>query len=272
MAIIKQPPFRNVGAGLTAVLPLLDLGGTFKSITFKLGGTFTKAQIDEVRIRYQGVLIWQFTGSEMDTLNQSRLLTADANYLTMHFANPRARTITGEMIGAIDTSNATKFSVEVDINGAAVTPTLECWANIVAPKDDNDLHKRTIRAMLRNTHAPAAAGKFNLPVALGSIGGALLAGAHFFHTNITDIDVRKGSTYLQDQGEIALIQFMQDELNRSAQAGLYSFDPVFSDNQSDAIATLREPGKLANFTFDVTVSAADVIEVLAELYTEVERI
>lgn len=272
MSLLKQPPFRNVVDDGTAVLPLLDIGGTFKKLVFKLGGTaFTKAMITEIRVGYQGVEIIKISGSDLDKLNKDRRLTDNANYLTIHLANPKARTIVGEMIGAIDTSNATKFSIDVDIAGATA-PTLECWAEVVAPKDVNDIHKNTITALLKSSHSPASAAKHTFPIPMGSVGGALLRGVHFFHANITEVDVRKGSTYLQQSGEIGLVQFIQDENNRAAQAGLFSFEPTYNDNQSDSIPTLRAPGQLANFSFDVTTSAADNIRAYTELYTTVDRI
>ena len=273
MAILKMPPFRNVVAGGTAVLPQLDLGGTFKKLIFKLGGTtFTKALMEQIRLSFQGVEFYTVAGAHQDLINKSRRLVDNADFLTIHFANPVARTVVGEMIGAIDTSNATKFGISIDIGAGAVAPTLECWADIVAPKSPNDTHFNTITSLLRASHAPASAAKHNMPAPMGSNGGALLRAVHYLHTNITKLDVRKGSNYLLQEGELALVQYIQDEKNRAAQAGLLSFDPVYDDNQSNAIPTLREQGRLANFNFDVTTSDADNIIAYTELYTTVDRI
>lgn len=269
----KQPSFNNVVAGSTAVLSNLDKGDSCIGLIFKLGGTFTKAQIENLRVNLGGKRIVDITGSHLDDVNDYMKRTANANYLALYFGDPNARTITGEQMGAIDTSiGYSNFAVEVDIAAAAISPTLECWMIKGRPKPDASPYKRMFRAMLKAQSAPGGSGTFSLPVPLGSDSGSVLARLHMFHANITQVDVKKNGLAIQDNGENALVQFMQNELRRTTQAGMLVFDPMVNDNQSEAISTLKPNGQPANMSFDATLSAADTVTMYSELYTTIDRI
>lgn len=268
----KLPPFENVAANSTAILPRIPMGETYDKITLKLGGTaFTKAMITAIRLRLGGKLIWDVTGTALDTINQYMGETASAAYLTLNFAERQARTIVGEEIGAIDTSLPySGFSMEVDI-GAATAPTLAGWADRSAPQTGKP-HQALFRAITKAVETPGAAGVFNLDMPLGSDKGTLIKRIHMFHSNVTEFAVKKNGLDLQDQGEIALIQFEQNELARTTQAGHFAYDPIVRDNQSEAVSTVRGDGSRANFEFKATLSAADTITSYPELYSDINRV
>lgn len=274
MSVIqKLPPFQNVVASGTAVLPYIPQGMTYEEIILKLGGTtFTKAMITNIRIFLGGKMIWNITGSHLDTINSYFKNTANAAYLSIPFSNRRSMNLAEYLIGALDTSiGYSSFSAEVDIAGATA-PTLEAYAKISAPIAKDAPYKGMYRTLVKSAHSPASANEFSLPVPLGSRnGGALVRGIHFFHTNITKLQIVKDGFYLLQEGANALVQFEENENYRTTQSGLISWDPLTDDFEPLAVPTLRPDGSPANFEVKATVSAADNITVYSDLLQTFDR-
>lgn len=268
MRKLKLPPFENVGANQTAIMPRLPMGETYHAILLKLGGgSFTKSQITQIKIRLGGKVIWDVTGDQLDSVNKYMGMTANAAYLLIPFSDFNARTIAGEPIGAIDTSlEYSDFSMEVKIGGAT-TPSLDAWRFTTPVKATRPEHRPLLRAMVAGTHNIGASGTYSLPIALGSNDGALLKRLFMFHSNITQFDVKLNGADLQDEGENGAVEFMQNNLTRVTQTGMLAYDPLFLDNQSDVIPTLNGSGKPNSFEFRATLSASDTINALSELYT-----
>lgn len=267
----KLPPFQNVAASSIATMPMIPLGMTYHSIVFKLGGTsFLKSHINYIRFRLGGKQFMDISGSHLDAQNLYIKEEADAAYLVVYFGDPRALTIAGRNIAAIDTSvyaGGTPFECEVSIGGATA-PTLEAWANLLPPKADTDPNKQTIRALLKSVHTPGSAGEHALNIPIGSQGGALLRRIYAHHGgNVTKMQVLKDGLFLLQEGEIALMSFMQDTFYRDEQANLEVIDFIEDDIQSGAIATLRANAQLASFQFKYTTSASDTITTYTDLTT-----
>lgn len=273
MAILhKLPPLQNVGANQTAVLPDMPRGMTYLATIFKLGGTFSKAQMTGIRQRINGKQHIDVEGSHLDSMNQHKKMTANAAYMSLNYAAREARTIKGVQIGAIDTSvGVDVMSLEVDIGGAT-SPTLAAWALLAPPKLIGDSNKFTIRALLKSTHTPGSAGEHNLSVPLGSRLGGTIKSIDVFHTNVTKMQVLKDGGYLQQEGETGLVAFVQDERDRSAQSGHIAYDPTFLGNQSEAIPTTRRDGSPANFEFKFTTSDADTVVTYSDMYQNISGI
>lgn len=274
MILHKLPPFQNVGASQTAVMPFVHAGMTVVGIVFKRGGTtFTNAHMSNIRMRYDGKPFVDVTGPNLNSICDYETYGAAAQYDYLPFGDLQAMTQRGQLMGAIDTSipGVKPLELEVDI-GAATAPTLEAWAVLAPPKAPDDPNKRTLRAWLKATHAPASAGTFEYPIPVGSSQGAMLHRVYAFHTNVTIYQVAKDGLWLQEQGEEALLDFVQALKNRANQAGLIVFDPSFTDSQTDSIATLRAQGVPASFAHKFTVSAADTIVTMSSIYTTIEKV
>lgn len=275
MILHKLPPFQNVLATGTAVMPFVHQGQTVVGIIFKRGGTaFTTAMLANIRLRLDGKQFIDITGSDLEDINSYEeygISAATYNYLP--FADLKALTQRGQMMGAVDTSIAgmKPMELEVDIAGATA-PTLEAWVILAAPKAADDPNKETIRALLKATHAISAAGEFEQPLPLGSRLGALIHRVYSFNTNVTKIQVAKDGLWLLQEGEVGLLNFQQALGNRTTVAGLDVFDPTFNDAMTDSIATLRPDGTPATFSFKFTVSAADTIVTYSSLFTTISNV
>lgn len=261
----KLPPFQNVGASLTAVNPALPMGMVYECILLQLSGSLTKALSTGMRIWLGGKKIWDITGPHLTDINEYYQMPTDATFLPVWFADPLANNPADYLAGAVDTSvGYSNFNIEYDM-GAGATHGLTAFGLLSAPQANTDRTKSLIRALVKANHAPASATEHELQIPMGGA-GALLRGIHFFHANITKLQVLKDNFNLVQEGANAVIQFSQG-IFRTAQAGMISFDPIYKNDIKDAVPTLRSDGNKATFQNKVTVSAADTIVSYTDMLT-----
>lgn len=270
----KLPPFENVVASQTAVLPRLPRGMMYAGITFELGGTFTQAQMSAIRLNVNGKTVVNIAGANLDTINGYDRLKDTATFLTYWFADPTVQDPTLSQLGCLDTSSGMgieEFGIEVDI-GAATSPTLKAFAYLLPPSPKGDKFAGFFKSVLKTVHAPGAAGQFNLPIALGSRAGGLIRRVHTFHANTTSLQVKRDGVNLQDDLTIAEIAYMNEQRWRTAQSGHCVWDPISQNWIEDLVPTLRSDGQAATFEFLDTVSAADTVTAYTELLAPLANI
>lgn len=254
--------FQNVVAGATAFLNP-ERGPSYRRIVLALGGTtFTKAMINRLLLKLNGTIIYDLTGSQLDSINKYRGIADDANHLTLDFVEPQEvmANLAGMNAGAIPTGpGCTSFSLEVEIDGTAVAPTLQAYAVLGAPaaltKDSQFL------CMIPQASSFDATGKFPIVIPSGNGKKSFLKRAHFFGGSISELTVKKGSAAIFDQVPTTVAQFIQKEHGRAIQAGLYSYDPVVNGDLMQMVAL----GSAHQMSFDVTVGAAEVVTTVSEL-------
>lgn len=261
----KLTPFQNVGGSLIAVNPAVPTGMVVECLLFKLAGSLTKTLSTGIRVAWGGKKIVDITGLHLTDINEYYQYPTDAAFLPLWFADPSANNPADYLAGALDTSvSNSALSIEYDM-GAGATHGLELYAWLSFPQEAADRTKSLFRALIKTTHALASAAEHELTVPLGG-GGALLRGIHYFHTNITKLQVLKDNFNLIQEGANATLQFAQGVF-RTAQAGMISFDPIFKNDIKDAVPTLRSNTTRSTFQNKVTVSAADTITSYADILT-----
>lgn len=281
MILHKLPPFQNVGISQTAVMPLVHAGMSVVGIIFAAGGTApdVSADMTNIRLRYDGKQFVDITGAHLESILAYETYGVGTGgtkeYLYLPFGDLQAKTQRGQMLGAIDTSipGVKPLEMEVDLGaGFPADGTLQAWAVLAPPKALDDPNKLTIRAYLKATHGISAAGEFSQPIPMGSRRGALIHRVYGFHTNVTKFQVAKDGLWLQQEGEIELLDYQQALVNRANVSGLVAFDPTFTDAQTDAIATMRPNQQPATFDFKFTTSAADTIVTYTSIYSTIDKI
>lgn len=278
MALIKLEPFQNVGANQKAVLSSMRvLGNTVEQIIFKLGGTFTKSQINLLRLRLNQKTVWEITGADLDKQQSYDGHPANASFLTMMFSSPRARSILGQLAGAIDTSfGVASFVIEADIGGAT-NPTLEAWA-VVSPAQTKQGPEfagvsRLIRAMLPTTVViSAAVNDLAYEINSGSVAGALMQRIYLHHANLSKFRVRRDGVDIYEEVTPALASYLADEYAHDPQSGLFVADFINDDNLSNALPSLRPDGRKANNAFLFTTSAGDTIRAYTSVLAPLEAL
>lgn len=259
-------PFNNVVATGMATMDLSSLlGNTIERIMLKLGGTtFTKAMITGVRVKANGKVIFDDTGSRIDSRMQYRGITANAAYLTIDFSEIRSKTIQGQSLGSLDTTMGIRsLTMEVDISGATA-PSLSAAAIISGPQVDvngNSMVQRgLIGKVLNYTQYFGAAGKFPFALPYGKTGGSLIKRLHLFGSTVTDAEVKKNGLTVFEAAD-AMNDFIQTEFLRTPQANIFTIDFVPDGNMSNVL----NAADAQTMEYYATVSGAGNVVVVTEL-------
>jgi hypothetical protein len=265
-ARIRTYAFQNVVASGIATCDLNGLlGYTIERLILQLGGTsFTKSMIVGLQLKANGKIIYDTTGPRLDTRNQYRGITANAGFLTIDFAEIRAKTELGQNLGCLDTTaGLSSLKLEVTIAGATA-PTLTAFAEVNSPQVDPA--QAATRGLISKVHSSTltigAAGTFSIPVPhlAPSDGGSIFKRIAFFSSNLTALVIKKNGVVIEDSVK-ALNDFNQGEYRKVPQAGLYVYDAIIDDIQSQVLNTRNAQ------TMEVlgTFSAGETITVEAEL-------
>lgn len=256
-------PLNNVAASSKATGKINSLlGYSIDRLVFTLGGgAFTKAQITNLRLLANAKVIYEDTGSRIDTRQQYRGITANAAYLTVDFSEIRARSIIGQSVGSIDTvtSGIRDLSLEIDI-GAATTPTLSAIAQVSAAPQADKTYAGLIGKTLNFTQNFAAAGEFPMDIPYGRQAGALLKRVHLFGSTVTAARVKKNGIEVFKRAS-ALNSYIQTEYQRTPQANVYTIDFIEDGNMSKT----HNAANAQTNEWYVTVSGAGNVTIVAEI-------
>jgi hypothetical protein len=256
MLLIKNLPFANVAASGVASVSL-PVGMSYNKIILALGGgAFTKAMITDIKVKVNGKVIFQNTGSRLDLQNTYRGLAASAAFLTIDFTEPRAKMMAEQYLGNINSAaGVSSVTLEVTIAGAT-TPTLDSYAELGPPAPLGILAKQILF-----TTSNGAAGKFPVKTIDVSNRGAIIKRIHMAHgSNLTALEVKKNGIVIHDNVLTAVNTFWQGEYKKVAQVNLYSWDPTADDNYANSLKTLD----MVSLEFNPTYSAADTTVTVLE--------
>lgn len=263
MLFVKNVPFNNVVNNGVATVNL-PIGMSYNRITLQLGGTFTKAMITDIKVKLNGKVIFQNTGSRLDLIQTYRGFTASANFLVIDFTEARARTMAEQYVGNLNTAQGvSSLTLEVTIAGAT-NPTLESWSELGPPAPLGVIYKQ-----LMFVSSNTGSGKF--PVRLIDVAnrGAIVKRVHFAHGgNLTSLEVKKNGIVIFDNVPVAVNTFLNGQYEKTAQTNLFSYDPTCTNNYSEAIRTNDMTSLEFNATYsasDTTTAVVEVLDVLGNL-------
>jgi hypothetical protein len=194
MLLIKNVPFTNVVASGVATVSL-PIGMSFNRILLELGGgAFTKAMITDIKVRLNGKVIFQNSGSRLDLINTYRKRAVSASYLVVDFTEPDAKDMAEEYLGNLNTAQGvSSLTMEVTISGAT-TPTLNSYSEYGPPAPLGVLAKQ-----LLFTTSFGGAGKFPFKLIDVANRGAIIKRVHFAHGgNVQALEVKKNGVVIFD--------------------------------------------------------------------------
>lgn len=256
MLLIKNLPFTNVVANGVATVSL-PVGMSYNRIFLQLGGTFTKSMITDIKVRLNGKVIFQNTGSRLDLINTYRKRGVSANFLVLDFVEPDAKDMSEQYIGNINTAQGvSSLTMEVTIAGAT-SPTLDSWAEVGPPAPLGVVSKQ-----IPFTTSFGGSGKFPFKLIDVANRGAIVKRVHFAHGgNVTALEVKKNGIVIHDNVTTAVNAFYQLDYGKTAQTNLYSYDPCVDNNYTNAIKTQD----MVSLEFNLTTSAADTVTAVVEV-------
>jgi hypothetical protein len=263
--------FQNVVASGVAVNDMNKFIGTvIEKITLTLGGTtFTKSMITSLVLRANGKIIFETTGSRLDSANLYNGASSDVTILKLDFMDRKAVTVNARQAGAIDVSAAsgiTQLRMEVTIAGATA-PTLTGFVDVSPPSADPA--EQAIRPLMVRKHIATyvvgAAGQFALPVPhLDPAGGGSNYRRIFLYSaNCTAIKtVRDGNT----EHEVTKLQneAAQKDNFKVPQTNLVVFDPVQTGTLQGNTWDTRKSTGVGSAAFYATFSAGETITIETE--------
>ena len=281
MAKILLEPFRNVSAaGVASMETTRIYPNTLEYIAVRLGGGTppTKAQLSRIQVKLGQSTkpIWDITGAELNSINLYEGRPNTATVLILPFANPRARTVEAQMIGALDMGaiGIRQLLLEITIAGG-VTPALDAWAEVSPPKlfgegaPENQLFRALLTAPISFT---GAVNRFPQNIPTAAQGGALLRRIHFFSALVTSYELRRDGIAYHEDVPLAVNNAILDELGHDPQASIYTFDATEDDNESKALAQVRADAQglsLIPQQHLVSVSGAGTFNVSSDVFANV---
>lgn len=257
MLLIKNLPFSNVAASGVATVSL-PVGMSYNRIYLALGGgAFTKSMITDIKVKLNGKVIFQNTGSRLDLINTYRKRGTSASYLVIDFTEPDAKDMGEEFIGNLNTAQGvSSLTMEVTISGAT-TPTLDSYAEVGPPAPLGVVAKQILF-----TTSFGGAGKFPFKLIDVANRGAIIKRVHFSHTGqVTALEVKKNGIVIHDNIPTAVNSFAQLDYNKTAQTNVYTFDPCLDNNYANAIKTQD----MVSLEFNLTTGGADTVTATLEV-------
>jgi hypothetical protein len=258
------------------------LGNVIERVDFLLGGgALTKAMITNHVVRLNGKTTFgPISATNLDLENRYLTIVNDATRFSIDFTELVARSVQGQMMGAIDTaaSGVTEFVIEGDITGAT-TPTMVAACLMRSPSSlspERGFDPRTralIRGLIPSTVTETAAGEFQHDINYGSKANSLIKRLFIHSTILTAFRARRDSLDIYgDAGAITAAQaeYITELNGRLWQTNMYVLDFLAEGNQPDALPTrvvTPQGTREANFEWLFTASGAGVHSVFADVYS-----
>jgi len=265
----KMPGFDGVAAGQTATLRL-PISRTYHQLLVTYGGA-TLAQINEIRVVANGEVIQRITGAtKLNVINQYEGRNAAGGVIVLDFERYGLLTRAGREVTAIGTGvndraidpfPVSTLALEVDIDAAAVGPTLSAKAIQSAARPIGFVKK-----IREYNYSPAAAGVFeisDLPKR-GIINKLMFDG----HTaNVYTSLVIERDNFIVFERDMTENRLAQNDGVRSPQADYVIYDPTERGYAAEGLTTenvqdLRFKINLTNSgPFTLTVETIEPLEI-----------
>lgn len=233
-------PFSNVVASGVATNNITP-GRTLENLRLRLGGTFTKAMISDVKIKANGKVILEGTGSQLDALQAYRGRTQSASFLELSFSDYAMNNELDRNVGAFDTSlGISNITTEITISGATsptLTPILIESAAQKAPTGEMAPFAPLIAKVLRYPFSIANGGRLAMNVPFGPQSGSIIKRLHVFHTGTMTGATVKEDGLVVHESVTAENQQEQTMQGRVPQTNCYTIDFVVDGDIRKALDT-----------------------------------
>lgn len=220
-------PFSNVVASGVATNQITP-GRTIENVRLRLGGTFTKAMITDIKVKANGKVILEGTGSQIDALQAYRGRTQSASFLELSFSDYSMNNELDRNVGAFDTSlGISNITTEVTISGATsptLTPILIESAAQKAPTGEMQPFAPLIAKVLRYPFSIANGGRLAMNVPFGPQSGSIIKRLHVFHTGTMTGATVKEDGLVVHESVTAENQQEQTMQGRVPQTNCYTID------------------------------------------------
>lgn len=262
-------PFSNVVASGTATNQVTP-GRTLETFRMKLGGTsLTKAMITALKIKANGKVIIEGTGSDIDKINAYRGVATNAAFLDIQFADFALNNELDRMVGAFDTSlGISNITSEITIAGATapvLTPIVVESAAQKVKTGEAAPFAPLISKLLRYPFNIATGGKLPVNVPFGPQSGSIIKRLHVMHGgNMTGATVKQDGLVVHESVK-AENEYDQTQRGRTPQTNVYTIDFVTDGDIKKALDTRDARSLEWLFDFSAADSGTVYVEYLDPL-------
>jgi hypothetical protein len=257
-------PFSNVVPNGTATNNVTP-GRTLENLRLRLGGTtLTKAMISSLKMKANGKVIVDASGTQLDRINAYRGEPTAAAFLDLQFADYTMISELDRMVGAFDTSmGISNITTEVTIAGATAPTLLPILIESATQKDRQGNAAPFAPLLAKILQYPfniGTGGRLPVTVPFGPQSGAIIKRLHVFHGgNMTGATVKQDGLVVHESVR-AENEFDQTKARRVPQTNVYTLDFCLDGNVGKALDT--RTARSLEWLFDF--SAADVGTVIVE--------
>ena len=255
----KMPSFEGIAAGSTATLRL-PIGRTYEQLLITYGGA-TLAQLNELRIIANGEVIHRVTEfTRLDSMNKFEGRAAAGGVIVFDFNRYKIRTRAGEEFTGLgtgvqdDPNKITTLTCEIDIDGAASSPTLSSKALQSAPRMVGMIKKTR-----QFTYSAGASGEFeisDLPKG-DTINKIFIANQGVL--GITKVVIERDN-FIEFERSVAENASIQTDGVRVPQSDYVVYDPTEAGNGSESLATKG----VQDFRIRLTLTAGGQVPLIVE--------
>lgn len=269
---LQQPV--NVAPGSIATLTI-PTGGklTLTGIMLSLSGTtFTKANVNSIKVKIGPRLIWDVTMAQLNAINNYKGNADGPGFIFLDFAERDQDLFPNKEIGGIDLYQAMSVGnviVEINIAGTAVAPALSA-KGYFEPAQGNPV----VLKYLNYPASSAVAGKVTLPL---NFRGALVKRLWSFYAgtnwtgaangNLNRMEVKKNGQVIFDMTCLEA-RFVQAQFKKTPQAQLFVTDFIVDNNASAQITTISQSSDgtktYDQFEFNSYLTAPDALQNVVE--------
>lgn len=255
-------PFSNVVASGTATNQITP-GRTIEQLVLKMGGTFTKAMISNLKIKANGKVIVEGSGTQLERIAAYRGIASDAGYLELPFYDAGMLTEFDRAVSAFDTTTGVaNITSEVTIAGATSPTLVPILIESAAQKDkagNAAPFAPLLGKVLAYPYSIASGGTLPFTVPFGPQSGAVIKRVHVFNANMTGATVKQDGLVFHESLRLEN-EFAQKQFRRVPQSGVYTIDFVVDGNINKALDTRNA----RSLEWLLTFSAADTGTILVE--------
>ena len=261
--IVSLPSFSPVAAGITATIDLPTTGvydGLRVVYTTTTGGGANQAnmeaEITEVRIKVNGKVQRRFSAAHLFALNAFRGVAFQTGQLPIYFYEPWRKTVQGQDALAWGMADVATFQVEIDVDAAALNPTLVATA---LKTDDGRVMGPIVKIRQHVIPVPATGivNVTNLPRSDAYFG------LHAVTADIDDVEIKIDQVERFKITEANMTALM-NELGLVPQTGYFHIPFDFTNRTGDALSMKGPEGRaVSDFRIDFNMAVAASFTLLA---------
>lgn len=246
-------------ANATSFTIQVPVGRTLERLTFRMGGTFTVANLLNLQVRIDGKVVQEYaTGTVLDALNKFYGFGDGAGELSFNFVRPwMKRQLEDGYVTGLGTTDVQSLQITGDISGATA-PTLTAYAIFSAPQPLGVLTK--VRRLSVNAAAAGSVAVDNIPR------GPRIMALHIQKADANNVDIQAESRRIM-YGSKTDLHSVAARHGRTAQTGFTHVDFMFSDRLDDALVTVVGNGQGArpiDLRAMLTLGSSGVFDIYTE--------